>query len=178
MIWIPARCGCKPSCKAAEGSRTPRRFANFVSRLYLRQVVECGCPLPLLNGDAGLHFADSAARQSQRSANQRRHSKAAEGSRTPRPVGDTDGLRNSRNVVECGCPLPLCNLAYIHSGLESRSCHSDSDIHLGPMLQLTNFPRAAFHDLSAFRTRSVSREASWSAAALCRFATWPTSTAG
>src|SRR5207253_7826913 len=35
------RCG-----KAAEGSRTPRRFADFVSREYLRQVLECGCPLP------------------------------------------------------------------------------------------------------------------------------------
>src|SRR5947207_7169342 len=33
--------------KAAEGSRTPRRFALFVSRAYLRQVVECGCRLPL-----------------------------------------------------------------------------------------------------------------------------------
>ena len=36
--------------KAAEGSRTPRRFALFVSRAPLRQVVECGCPLPLSLG--------------------------------------------------------------------------------------------------------------------------------
>ena len=33
--------------KAAEGSRTPRRFAHLVSRAYRRQVLECGCPLPL-----------------------------------------------------------------------------------------------------------------------------------
>jgi hypothetical protein len=33
--------------------------------------------------------------------------KAAEGSRTPRPVGYAHGLRDARSVVECGCPLPL-----------------------------------------------------------------------
>src|SRR6478736_2053955 len=33
--------------KAAEGSRTPRRFANSLSRAYLRQLLECGCLLPL-----------------------------------------------------------------------------------------------------------------------------------
>src|SRR2546423_1466426 len=33
--------------------------------------------------------------------------KAAEGSRTPRPVGDSRDSRNARSVVECGCPLPL-----------------------------------------------------------------------
>src|SRR5580765_3811163 len=33
--------------------------------------------------------------------------KAAEGSRTPRPVGESLGPRYSRSVVECGCPLPL-----------------------------------------------------------------------
>jgi predicted alpha/beta-hydrolase family hydrolase len=41
-----------PYAKAAEGSRTPRRFARFVRFAYLRQVVECGGarpegPLPL-----------------------------------------------------------------------------------------------------------------------------------
>src|SRR6266516_5810136 len=45
----PSQLRCqRPSCKAAEGSRTPRRFAHFVSRAYLRQVLEHGCPLPLL----------------------------------------------------------------------------------------------------------------------------------
>ena len=34
--------------KAAEGSRTPGRFAFVVSRAYRRQVLECGCPLPPL----------------------------------------------------------------------------------------------------------------------------------
>src|SRR5207248_2081292 len=33
--------------------------------------------------------------------------KAAEGSRTPGPVGHTRASRNSRSVLECGCPLPL-----------------------------------------------------------------------
>src|SRR4051812_31747665 len=33
--------------------------------------------------------------------------KAAEGSRTPRPVGISSALVNSRSVLECGCPLPL-----------------------------------------------------------------------
>src|ERR1043166_8806583 len=33
--------------KAAEDSRTPSRFASFVSRTNYRQVLECGCPLPL-----------------------------------------------------------------------------------------------------------------------------------
>src|SRR5438132_1642056 len=39
--------GSRSDTKAAEGSRTPRRFAHSVSRACLRQVVECGCPLPL-----------------------------------------------------------------------------------------------------------------------------------
>src|SRR5947207_6024995 len=32
--------------KAAEGSRTPRRFATYEPPKF-RQVLECGCPLPL-----------------------------------------------------------------------------------------------------------------------------------
>src|SRR5205814_4201237 len=36
-----------------------------------------------------------------------RRAKAAEGSRTPRPVGDRCDSRNAQSVVECGCPLPL-----------------------------------------------------------------------
>src|SRR4051812_28727728 len=33
--------------KAAEGNRTPRRFARYKALAKFRQVVECGCPLPL-----------------------------------------------------------------------------------------------------------------------------------
>src|SRR5437762_11599894 len=33
--------------------------------------------------------------------------KAAEGSRTPRPVGGLHRSQNARSVLECGCPLPL-----------------------------------------------------------------------
>src|SRR5207253_534858 len=40
------RDGCLQA-RAAEGSRTPRRFAYFVNRAKRRQVFECGCPLPL-----------------------------------------------------------------------------------------------------------------------------------
>jgi len=36
--------------KAAEGSRTPRRFAHFVSRTHRRQGLERGCPLCTLHG--------------------------------------------------------------------------------------------------------------------------------
>src|SRR5580765_565573 len=35
------------------------------------------------------------------------HPKAAEGSRTPRPVGVSNVLSTSRSVLKCGCPLPL-----------------------------------------------------------------------
>jgi hypothetical protein len=38
---------CCLHVKAAEGSRTPRRFAHLMDRAYCRQVLECGCPLPL-----------------------------------------------------------------------------------------------------------------------------------
>jgi hypothetical protein len=33
--------------RAAEGRRTPRRFAKFEKRAHFRRVLECGCPLPL-----------------------------------------------------------------------------------------------------------------------------------
>src|SRR5437764_8317727 len=36
--------------KAAEGGRTPRRFARIAGHAYFRQVLECGCPLPLSFG--------------------------------------------------------------------------------------------------------------------------------
>src|SRR5437879_1974626 len=36
--------------------------------------------------------------------------KAAEGSRTPRPVGGTPHSQKARSVLECGCPLPLSYL--------------------------------------------------------------------
>ncbi|MFT5031182.1 MAG: hypothetical protein ACI9VS_003646, partial [Candidatus Binatia bacterium] len=34
--------------KAAEDSRTPRRYRETPGPFVFRQVLECGCPLPLL----------------------------------------------------------------------------------------------------------------------------------
>jgi oxygen-dependent protoporphyrinogen oxidase len=48
--------------------------------------------------------SQAARLEASRAAN---HTKATEGSRTPRPVGDSLALRNARSVLECGCPLPL-----------------------------------------------------------------------
>ncbi|MFT4588979.1 MAG: hypothetical protein ACI8QF_003087, partial [Limisphaerales bacterium] len=44
----------------------------------------------------------------------RQRLKAAEDSRTPRPVGIRTSIRLRDSVVECGCPLPL--LVIILSG--------------------------------------------------------------
>src|SRR2546423_13933813 len=38
------------SKKAAEGSRTPRRWRVFGERIESPRVLECGCPLPLFSG--------------------------------------------------------------------------------------------------------------------------------
>ena len=49
---------------------------------------------PLVRPGVGIAPAGSASR-----------GKAAEGSRTPRPVGNTHGSRYARSVLECGCLL-------------------------------------------------------------------------
>jgi len=38
---------CAPGAKAPEDWRTPRRFANNDATPELRQVLDCGSPLPL-----------------------------------------------------------------------------------------------------------------------------------
>src|SRR5436190_19969919 len=55
-MWVVRKISTSAS-KAAEGSRTPGRFANFVSRACRRKVLECGCPLPLWAWDLATPFS-------------------------------------------------------------------------------------------------------------------------